>query len=1555
MEGKIKASGSVTSLTDEMGSNPDVQLTANCYMGMFVGCKSLETAPELPAKELASECYKEMFRECTSLKTAPKLPATSLAWRCYAYMFYYCSELNINTISNEAHSLPWVIANTGTGSDINSEIYMMFTGAWNVDFGNGYGQSAPKAGTVYYTGCDHDYGSDNKCKICGWEKPATEINTVDITISAPIPNDSFNTSATCSTTGVASASSITWTKADDTAVSENEKAQYGTEYYANITLTAADGYVFTNTTAVKCNSKSYDGTAVTLNDDGTLTVKIPFTTAKAKLLGITKPQQNVNVGFGAAKTAEGLGLPETVAVETELSEVTSADIEWNLDDVNYDKTKYEEQTFDVTGTIVLPETIDSNGIDLSVKLSVTVSAAKKISYTATGYTGTYDGKTHGITVNVTDPADATIMYSLNQVTGAKNEFKDAGTYKLYYYINKEGYEPVWGTCDIVINPKPIEASVNVENKTYDGTTDATVSAEINTGIDGEKLIVSGVTGSFADANAGENKQVNINSTNAVIKADQTASDTKTTNYAVTYPKTATADITPKPVNLQWSDTSLTYNGQDQIPKAEVDKSGIIGDDTVNVTVTGAKKDAGNNYTATASLTNDNYMIGKGSTQSFSIAPKKITVKADDKEKHAGKADPEFTYIVKDNGLVSGDELKDIQFTRNGGENAGNYDICIVVPDGSNPNYDIASESGTLTVNDHTYSAAAYTWSDDNAECTAVKKCTECDEQITETVKAKITEVQKVSCTLPEIKSFEAAFTKAGFTKQVKENVQTAEALGHKWDDGVITKEPTYTADGEKKFTCTNCNETRTEVIKKLFDNEAPKVEISCAANKWNQFLNTITFGHFFKETKEVSITASDDQTKNPEIWYFVSDKVCSEAEIKSDDISWIKYTGKVSLQKNSRNIIYAKAIDDAGNITVVNSDGIVIYTDSVETGSVSFNRLQTEDVKTDVTVNGNTVSKIMIGDTEVKAEDISKAVEIKNDTLVFKADYLNTIRPGTYTVTISYNPMGEKYVGNDKNDAPKDSVITLTVNRIKGELTVDAKALNKTYDGTAAIDPVISTKNDTADGKVKYEYKQRYADDSTYTTTAPKDAGEYTVKATVAADYTYTEAVAYADFTISKKTVDIIWSDVDFTFNGKEQKPTAAVADKDICKGDTADVAVSVSDGGIVAGEHKAQAHIENSNYVISTTDQETFTYTIKPKKITLTANDKVKHVGDKNPVFDYTAEGLVEGYTDLVNIGTRVEKGESVGTYKIFVEEISTGVNPNYDITTVPGTLTIADHTYADTTYTWNDDNTECTAARKCTFCDKTDTETAESNAEVTQEKTCTLPELTKYTVTFKNDNGTDFADQVKENVQTAEATGHKWDSGVQSKAPTYTEEGEMLYTCETCGETKTEVIEKLKLNEYDILEGADGTHVLKEDGSYSVRVNCAIEYFVAVQIDGKTVDSSGYTVERGSTIVTFTKEFMDSLSVGDHEVKFIFTNGTAKAAIMVVEKTQDTKQDTVDKSSSSTDTKTVTTTPKASATQQKKAAKSGDENPAMWVLFLMMSSGAGAATYGCKRKKAR
>ena len=60
---------------------------------MFYLCKSLESAPELPAKKLADYCYYEMFSGCTSLTSAPKLSAIELAEACYSSMFYGCENL----------------------------------------------------------------------------------------------------------------------------------------------------------------------------------------------------------------------------------------------------------------------------------------------------------------------------------------------------------------------------------------------------------------------------------------------------------------------------------------------------------------------------------------------------------------------------------------------------------------------------------------------------------------------------------------------------------------------------------------------------------------------------------------------------------------------------------------------------------------------------------------------------------------------------------------------------------------------------------------------------------------------------------------------------------------------------------------------------------------------------------------------------------------------------------------------------------------------------------------------------------------------------------------------------------------------------------------------------------------------------------------------------------------------------------------------------------------------------------------------------------------------
>lgn len=72
---------------------PATNLANYCYAQMFDTCRSLNQSPELPAIVLKIGCYAEMFNECVLLKSAPSLPAMNLADKCYSGMFYNCVSL----------------------------------------------------------------------------------------------------------------------------------------------------------------------------------------------------------------------------------------------------------------------------------------------------------------------------------------------------------------------------------------------------------------------------------------------------------------------------------------------------------------------------------------------------------------------------------------------------------------------------------------------------------------------------------------------------------------------------------------------------------------------------------------------------------------------------------------------------------------------------------------------------------------------------------------------------------------------------------------------------------------------------------------------------------------------------------------------------------------------------------------------------------------------------------------------------------------------------------------------------------------------------------------------------------------------------------------------------------------------------------------------------------------------------------------------------------------------------------------------------------------------
>ena len=85
--------------------------------------------------------------------------------------------------------------------------------------------------------------------------------------------------------------------------------------------------------------------------------------------------------------------------------------------------------------------------------------------------------------------------------------------------------------------------------------------------------------------------------------------------------------------------------------------------------------------------------------------------------------------------------------------------------------------------------------------------------------------------------------------------------------------------------------------------------------------------------------------------------------------------------------------------------------------------------------------------------------------------------------------------------------------------------------------------------------------------------------------------------------------------------------------------------------------------------------------------------------------------------------------------------------------------------------------------------------------------------------------------------------------------------------------VVEKI---EYKVIEGAEQTYTIKEDTEARFRIDADYSLFNnKVYVDNVLVDSSNYTSKSGSTIITLKKEFVDTLSVGEHTLKVLFNDG--------------------------------------------------------------------------------
>ena len=149
------------------------------------------------------------------------------------------------------------------------------------------------------------------------------------------------------------------------------------------------------------------------------------------------------------------------------------------------------------------------------------------------------------------------------------------------------------------------------------------------------------------------------------------------------------------------------------------------------------------------------------------------------------------------------------------------------------------------------------------------------------------------------------------------------------------------------------------------DIEKPTGEIVMGINKWREFLNTLTFGLFFKDTQTVTVAASDNSGETVTVEYLLSVKELTEAELAN--AAFTVYTSPFGIDPDNEYIIYVRLTDTAGNTAYICSDGVVL--DSIAPVIKGIENGKTYCEAQTVTIDEKYIDTVTVNGTAVELDE----------------------------------------------------------------------------------------------------------------------------------------------------------------------------------------------------------------------------------------------------------------------------------------------------------------------------------------------------------------------------------------------------------------------------------------------------------------------------------------------------------------------------------------------------------------------------------------------------------